>query len=270
MYQLLILLLSLSNPFSCLMPAKLSSQSGEVIFLLHSGLKWQSISPSCLVRLCSWHEQLHETATQAFIVLKERIQWACNNHEAVVQVLLAAAVKDASKPILELPVLSQEDAGVILEGFNSKQSEIPDTCLHNLFEQQADRQPSAPCVRTPQETLSYGQVEQRANALAHVLQSKGVGSGSAVGVMMDRDPSLYVAILAVLKAGAAYLPMDSGYPEDRLKFMASDAAIQVLITSKSLAGAVASVEAEVLNAFPPIPDLPCGSSMSQAAHVSDT
>ena len=124
---------------------------------------------------------------------------------------------------------------VILEKFNpSAAYSITKTLLHNLFEQQADRQPHAPCIRSFQETLSYEQVEQRANALAHALQSMGVASGSAVGVMLDRGPDLYVAILAVLKAGAAYLPMDPGYPEDRLKFMASDAAIQVLITSKSL------------------------------------
>lgn len=169
---------------------------------------------------------------------------------------LAAAVKDASRPILELPLLSQADAAAILQGFNPKPSqEIPQTCLHNLFEQQADRQPDAPCIRTPEETLSYGQVEHRANALAHVLQSKGVESGSPVGIMLDRTPALYVAILAVLKAGGAYLPMDSAYPEDRLSFMASDAGIKVLITTESLAGLVQSVEAEVTLALSSAPAL---------------
>ena len=119
----------------------------------------------------------------------------------------------------------------ILEGFNPSASEpIPETCLHHLFETQADRQPDAPCIRTPQGVLSYGQVEQRANALAHVLQSKGVQPDAAVGVMLERGPSLYVSVLAVLKAGGAYLPMDPGYPSDRLQFMLSDAQAKVIIT----------------------------------------
>ncbi|KAK9839969.1 hypothetical protein WJX74_001268 [Apatococcus lobatus] len=160
--------------------------------------------------------------------------------------LLAAAVKDASIPVFELPMLSQADAAAILHGFNPKPPiDISQMCLHNLFERQADCQPDAPCVRSSQEIMSYGQVENRANALAHVLQSKGVGPGSAVGVMLDRNASLYVAILAVLKAGGAYLPMDSAYPEDRLSFMASDAGIKVLITSKSLMEVVKGIEAQI-------------------------
>ena len=162
------------------------------------------------------------------------------------QVLLAAAIKDSSKPVLELPLLTPADADSILRGFNSTPTtKLPDLCLHNLFETQADRQPDAPCIRTPQEELSYGVIEQRANALARILQSKGVGAGSAVGIMLDRDPILYIAILAVLKTGGAYLPMDLAYPEDRLKFMATDADIQVLITSERLATLVKGIKAEV-------------------------
>ncbi len=162
------------------------------------------------------------------------------------QVLLEAAIRDASQPILELPLLTTADVDSILKGFNPTPAmDLPELCLHNLFERQADRQPQAPCIRTPQEELTYGEVEQRANALAHILQSKGVGSGSVVGVMLERHPILYISILAVLKAGGAYLPMDSAYPEDRLKFMASDADIQTLITSKSLAGVVKGITAEV-------------------------
>ena len=160
--------------------------------------------------------------------------------------LLAAAVRDADQDVLKLPLLTEPDAAEILEGFNPEPQEaLPQTCLHNLFEQQAGRQPDAPCIRTPQETLSYGDVEQRANVLAHLLQGKGVGSQSAVGVMLDRMPALYIAILAVLKAGAAYLPMDPGYPEDRLSFMASDADIQVLLTTKNLTTVAEGMKTQV-------------------------
>ena len=165
----------------------------------------------------------------------------------LLQVLLAGAVQDAQTEVLKLPLLSPSDAETVLEGFNPapQDASVSQLCLHNLFEKQAGHQPDAPCIRTPQETLSYGDVEQRANAWAHILQSKGVGPQSVVGVMLDRTATLYIAILAVLKTGAAYLPMDSGYPEDRLSFMASDAAIQVLLTTQDLAKAVESIEAEV-------------------------
>lgn len=161
--------------------------------------------------------------------------------------LLTAAVRDSETELLKLPLLAEDDARAVLEGFNpsAEEDSIPQTCLHNMFEQQADHQPHAPCIRTPKETLKYEQVEQRANALAHALQSMGVGSDSVVGVMLERGPDLYVAILAVLKAGAAYLPMDSAYPEDRLKFMASDAGIQVLVTTEDLAKVVQDIDVQV-------------------------
>ena len=156
-------------------------------------------------------------------------------------------VKDAAQEVLRLPLLGQSEAEDLLEGFNPilDDDSVPQTCLHHLFEAQADHQPHAPCIRAPQEVITYGEVEQRANALAHLLQRRGVGVGQAVGVMLDRGPDLYIAILAVLKAGAAYLPMDSGYPDDRLKFMASDAGIQVLVTSKNLAKIVDGTDIKV-------------------------
>ena len=122
---------------------------------------------------------------------------------------------------------------------------VPKTLLHNLFEHQADRQPEATCIRAPQQDLSYKQVEQRANALARVLMAKGVAPDAAVGVMLERGPSLYVAILAVLKAGGAYLPMDPAYPADRLQFMLQDAQAKVLITEGQLQQSLEEHDAEV-------------------------
>ena len=113
--------------------------------------------------------------------------------------------------------MSQGDQEAVVAGFNPSPSHpLSEMCLHNLFEHQADAQPHAPCIRTPHEELSYADVERQANKLARMLQGKGVGSGSAVGIMLDRDPILYIAILAVLKAGGAYLPMDSAYPAGSL------------------------------------------------------
>ena len=136
-----------------------------------------------------------------------------------------------------MPLLKFPEAQAILNGFNPKQDDASTSTLllHNLFERQADRQPLAPCIRTAQVVLSYGEVEARANALAHDLQSKGLGADSAAGILLERGPDLYIAKLAVLKAGGACLPFDSDYPDDRLKYMALDADAQIVITSKGLA-----------------------------------
>ena len=148
--------------------------------------------------------------------------------------LLAAAVADAQQDVYKLPLMQQE-ATAILEHFNPPTADnVPRTLLHQLFEAQADRQPDATCIRTPQEALSYGEVEKRANGLAGVLMGKGVGADVPVGVMVERGSALYVAILAVLKAGGAYLPMDPGYPADRLQFMLEDAQAKVVITESGL------------------------------------
>ncbi|MCF7220948.1 non-ribosomal peptide synthetase [Marilutibacter chinensis] len=81
----------------------------------------------------------------------------------------------------------------------------------------------------PAKTISYGELDRRSNALARVLQGRGLGAGDLVGICMRRDPELYTAVLAVLKAGAAYVPLDPDYPPDRLKFMAEDAGLACVI-----------------------------------------
>ena len=163
------------------------------------------------------------------------------------QVLLAAAVQDALGSISTMPLLSAPQAKAIVTGFNPKQNDASTSTLllHNLFERQAARQPQAPCIRTAQVVLSYGEVEARANALAHDLQRKGLEADSAAGILLERGPELYIVKLAVLKAGGAYLPFDSDYPDDRLKYMALDAHIQVLITSKGLASKLAGTGIQV-------------------------
>lgn len=121
----------------------------------------------------------------------------------------------------------------VLYGWNDTGAEFPDACAHELFEQQVARDPDAIAVIGGGKSLSYRELNERANQVAHYLRKLGVGAESLVGVCLHRSPEMVVGLLGVWKSGAAYVPLDSSYPEDRLTFMASDAAVQMLLTEES-------------------------------------
>ncbi|MEK2477787.1 amino acid adenylation domain-containing protein, partial [Streptomyces noursei] len=108
------------------------------------------------------------------------------------------------------------------------------TTLHGLFEAQAARRPAHPAVTCGSLRLGYGEVDRRANRLAHRLAARGVGPETRVGVCLRRGPELIVALLAVLKAGGAYVPLDPNYPAERLAFMVDDAGIALVISAADL------------------------------------
>ena len=114
-------------------------------------------------------------------------------------------------------------------------------CIHELFEAQVDRAPSNIAISYQSESWTYAEVEARANRLARFLRSKGVGSGSTVGIYFNRSDKPVVSILAALKAGAAYVPIDAGYPAERVGHIVSDANVAVLITEQALSSVALSV-----------------------------
>ncbi|MFH8724849.1 amino acid adenylation domain-containing protein [Streptomyces termitum] len=142
-----------------------------------------------------------------------------------------------------------------------------DTCLHELVQDWARRMPEAPALRFEGEQWSYAELNGRANRLAAHLRRMGVGRESVVGVLMERGPRLPLAMLAVLKAGGAYLPMDPAQPPDRLGYLMGDAGCELVVTTTDLAGRVPEEAAAVclddpftadtLAALPPTdPELP--------------
>ncbi|MFY9826670.1 MAG: amino acid adenylation domain-containing protein, partial [Thermoanaerobaculia bacterium] len=126
--------------------------------------------------------------------------------------------------------------------------------VHRLFETQVDRAPDAPAVTSDGETLTYGELEARANRLAHHLLATGVRPGDLVALRFERSAGMVVAILAALKAGAAYLPLDPGYPEERLAFTLEDSGATVLVTRETLEAAAACSAGRP--AVPADPELP--------------
>ncbi|HEX8116078.1 MAG TPA: amino acid adenylation domain-containing protein, partial [Pyrinomonadaceae bacterium] len=156
--------------------------------------------------------------------------------------LLRAAASDPSLPLSALPLLSEAERAALLAPQPS--ASAPDDAalptLHSLFERQAAAAPDAVALTFEGRSLSYAELDERANRLAHHLVSLGVGPETLVGVLMERSTELVVSLLAVLKAGAAYLPLDPAYPQERLAFMLEDAGASVLLTQ---AGLIASAPA---------------------------
>jgi non-ribosomal peptide synthetase component F len=116
------------------------------------------------------------------------------------------------------------------------QSEL---CLHQIFARQAALRPDAPAVSDTREQLTYRQLDERASRLAAVIQRETGGPGARVGLHVRRGNAVVVAILAVLKAGCAYVPLDPSYPPERVQYMADDASVDLLLTDADSAPAAA-------------------------------
>ena len=142
----------------------------------------------------------------------------------------------ADTPTHQLNMMAGPELQQVLEDFNNTESLALPTHLTyvDLFQQQAAKSPDRPCVMFAGETLSYAQVEGRANQLAHLLVSLGVGPEVAVGLHVHHCLDLMTMILAVMKAGGYYVPLDPSYPKDRLEFMMQDSDVVVLITQHEL------------------------------------
>ncbi|MET8505487.1 amino acid adenylation domain-containing protein [Streptomyces sp. NPDC004787] len=149
--------------------------------------------------------------------------------------LLAAAVAAPTTPVGELDVLTAPEREKLLVTFND--TTVPyrdDTTVHALFEEQAARTPDAPAVTSESGSLSYAELDARANQLAHHLTDRGITPGDLVTVCVDRGTDMIVALLAVLKAGGAYVPLDPDYPAARLEFMLSDTRAPLVLTQSHL------------------------------------
>jgi amino acid adenylation domain-containing protein len=162
--------------------------------------------------------------------------------------LLEGVARDPRQNVAALPLLGEDEAERLLVGFNDTAADYEcDICLHQLFEAQAARTPEATAVIFEDVALTYQQLDERANQLAHHLRSLGVGRESLVGVLLERSEQMVVSVLAVLKAGGAYVPLDPSYPHERLRFMLEDSGARVLVTQESLAELVSGVAAEVVS-----------------------
>ena len=154
------------------------------------------------------------------------------------ETLLKGAVANPELRIGELPVLTGRERKQMIEEWNATEAEYPALCVHEWIEKQVERSPGAIACCDETERLSYRELNERANQLAHFLELHGAGPGERVGVYLDRSVRLMVALLGVQKSGAAYVPIDPGYPAERVAAMVEDAMVTAIVTQQSLRGSL--------------------------------
>ncbi|MEM9291842.1 MAG: amino acid adenylation domain-containing protein [Acidobacteriota bacterium] len=145
--------------------------------------------------------------------------------------LLAAAVAEPERRLVDLPLLSAGERRQVVEEWNATGRDYGRArCLHHLFEERAEEHPERIALSFGEHSLSYASLDRRAEELAQRLARFGVGSDQLVGIAMERSFELVVALMAILKAGGAYVPLDPEYPADRLSFMMEDSGVRVLLS----------------------------------------
>ena len=151
--------------------------------------------------------------------------------------LLHAIVRDPQQQISKIPILAASERNRILNEWNNTEAEFPvDLLVHQLFEAQVERTPERTALTVGATALSYAELDTRATRMAQALRSRGVSRGQRVGLCVERGADMLAAVLGILKAGAAYVPLDPSFPEDRLRFMADDAQLALLVSTTALAG----------------------------------
>lgn len=152
------------------------------------------------------------------------------------ELLLAALVATPKNSVFDVEFLAPEEKELQLKNWNDTTADFPDqVCIHELFEHQVAKNPNAIALELENQQLSYSQLNQRANQLAnYLITEKSVLPDSFVGVCLERSLDMVVAILGIYKAGAAYVPLDPGYPQARLNYMLEDARLNTVITHNQL------------------------------------
>ncbi|GAA0229475.1 hypothetical protein GCM10009527_027460 [Actinomadura nitritigenes] len=150
--------------------------------------------------------------------------------------LLEAVAADPARRLSELPVMSDDERRLVVSGWNDTAApHAPVAGVHELFAEQAARTPGEPAASCGDRSLTYAELEAAANRLAHHLHAAGVGPETVVGLALERGLEMVVALLAIWKAGGAYLPLDPEYPADRLDYMVSDSGASVVLGTRDLA-----------------------------------
>ncbi|HEY2963826.1 MAG TPA: amino acid adenylation domain-containing protein [Pyrinomonadaceae bacterium] len=152
------------------------------------------------------------------------------------QTLLSSALEDPETVADDLDIVSSaERQRLVVEWNDTKRDYDLDRCIHEVFEEQVEHTPSALAVVFQEQQLTFAELNQRANQLAHYLQAQGVGPETPVGICLEPSLEMIVAVLGILKAGGAYVPLDPRNPKSRIDQLVSDAGIAILLTREELA-----------------------------------
>jgi len=164
------------------------------------------------------------------------------------QNVLTAVAEDAQRSLASIPLITAEEQRITIEDWNRTQKDFPGSlCVHQLFEEHVKKQPAAKALQLGEETLSYAELNARANRLARYLRKKGVKPETTVAIYLERSFDMIVALLAVMKAGGAYVPLDPTYPAERLSYIMTDSRAALVITQDDLQANVQAFDTPVLN-----------------------
>ncbi|MEB3358886.1 MAG: condensation domain-containing protein, partial [Synechococcales bacterium] len=148
------------------------------------------------------------------------------------ETLLQGMVANPNQPLAALPLLTPSEHRLI-EAWNQTEQSIPQSCVHELVAAQAEKTPGAIAIIFENTSLSYRELNHRTNQLASFLKQQGLQQGHRVAVCLERSTELVITLLAILKAGATYVPLDPTYPTERLRFILQDAQVSLLITANA-------------------------------------
>ena len=163
------------------------------------------------------------------------------------RVLLESIVDNPETSIDKLPLLTEAERHTLLVEWNATEADYPrEASIQALFEDQVERTPDSVAYISEKATLTYRELNQRANQLAHHLRSCGVGPDVLTGICMDRSTEMIIGLLGILKAGGAYVPLDPDYPAERLAYMISDSAMPVLVTQSALLDRLPELTAQTI------------------------
>jgi amino acid adenylation domain-containing protein len=162
------------------------------------------------------------------------------------ETMLQEIIRDPNCPISKLPLLSPHEHQLLRSAWNDTDSELPPVTYRDLFEKQVQIKPSAVALVVADQKLTYADLNERANRLAWHLGKLGAKPATLVGIYMDRSAEMLVALLGIMKAGAAYVPLDPAFPRDRLAFIANDAGLQLLVTQRHLTDSLPVQNAQIV------------------------
>ncbi len=163
------------------------------------------------------------------------------------QTLLENIVSNPSVPVSQLELMSPDERRQVVTKWNLTSREYSeDNCLHQLFESQVLKTPDAIAVEFQEQKLTYRELNERANQLAHHLRKRGVAPDSRVALYVHRSLEMMVALLAIMKAGGAYVPLDPMFPRERLEFMLQDAGVAMLVTQAALLDVLPTQAAQIV------------------------
>ncbi len=210
---------ALDLPGLALSPLATGTESAKFDLVVNLGEAGAGIGGSCLYNADLFDATTAERLVQGFLRI------------------LAAASEDADRTVADLPLLSAAERHELLAEWGGRRARFAvHGGLHEAFAAWAAATPAATAVVGAGERLAYGELDRRANRLANHLLARGVAPGALVGLCLDRSLDTVVAILAVLKAGCAYVPLDADYPAERLAFLLADSGVALLLTRSALAG----------------------------------